>query len=144
MCVCVIYTHTPLVQCVCVCCLSADIFIWDMYIADIYMAVSSGSTWGRSSVSQTPADGWAVRGFIELEMIILLARSLAHSFTLSQRHWLSKGRRVREGWMERRMMEADRMWVVFFCLFFLVGVRAGLRKMVEDDEGETGSQEMDD
>lgn len=56
---------------------------------------------------------------------------------------------MREGWMERWMMEADRMWMVFlFCLFFLwVGERgqgAGQRKMVKEDECETGSQEVDD
>lgn len=34
------------------CWVSADIFIWDMYIADIYMAVRFGSTWGRHSVGK--------------------------------------------------------------------------------------------
>lgn len=34
------------------CWVSADIFMWDMYIADIYMAVRFGSTWGQRSVGK--------------------------------------------------------------------------------------------
>lgn len=46
------YTHTHILHPPSLCWVSADIFIWDMYIADIYMAVRFGSTWGQRSVGK--------------------------------------------------------------------------------------------
>jgi len=86
------HTHPP----------SADIFIWDMYIADIYK-LSASSTRGAAawgSVSQTHADGWAGGAGATLYWVSCDYPAPSQTHTHTERERWSERWRKRVEWME--------------------------------------------
>lgn len=118
LCVCVWtrwHNLTHILHLHCLCWLSADIFIWDMYIADIYMAVNFGPMWGQHCMVKCfPGTQWwmgwgAVWHFIELAMINPLSLPSPITHTYSARGFVTDGKT--KSWIDgqrKRLMKKNK------------------------------------